>query len=349
MVVEGNEEFSISNVIEAGISEVEGREAEVVDKEVNPETIKVEGEAPTTPIEEQGKPRDERGRFKGKEEVLPETTPQEPVTPSPVAVEAPRKWRAEDREVFVRAPREVQEAIQRREQDFETFERITTSRMQRAENVARQFEEVVKPYGYLLNKYECSMLDAVDRLFHWQDRLESNPEATLHDMAASYGFEIQVIGRPQGQIESAEEEKLRYELETLKAQQETQLKELQANQYRTLVNAWKSEVDATGKPLRPYFDDFRPLIREEVATLEAQNPELPPEAILSEAYNTVVKRMEARGFIRREPDINAIQQKTQAARTAASSLKSEPSDSVTPKREAVSVKDAIAKAMAMHG
>ena len=216
---------SVRDIIDSSISEVES--SRVVDKEENTETLEVESAG-----------RDEKGRFIKKEsqevptqEVVPQ---QEPVT----KYEPPQKWRSEYRPVFSKLPPEGQEAILAREKDFETFERTLTSRMMRAENVAKQFEEVVKPYGYLLEKYECSVPGAVDKLFYWQERLETDPENTLHDMAASYGFEIEIKNRPQVQHFNAQEEKYKYELEKLKQERDTQLRELQSSQYKAAIQAW---------------------------------------------------------------------------------------------------------------
>lgn len=336
---EGSEDtLSISNAVEAAISEVDkSRESTPLDKEQNSETLEVEAKESSAQRQ-----RDEKGRFRVKQEEVLAPQEEDPLPP-------PQNWRKEHKELFSKGPRELQEAIHEREKELFEFTSRLQSRASKAEHVARTFEEIVKPYGYLLDKHGVDAPEAVSRLFHWQQRLESSPENTLHDIAASYGFQIQVTDRPQGNTQtSAEEERLRYELDQLRQEKETQLKELSVNQTRTLVQSWASERDGNGKLLRPYFEDFRPQIREAVSILESRFPDASPQEVLEAAYQDTIKKMEARGYIRKEQDLDAIRAKTLKAKTAASSLKTEPSDEITPKTTAMTVQDAIAKAMAMH-
>lgn len=344
MVTEETEEVNadtldIGNIVETSIAKIEST------------PLEVEAEKDNLEVEEQStsKVRDEKGRFSRQETETP-VTPEE-TTPEVPPIEPPQRWRPEDRALFSKAPREVQEAIQRREADFQEFERIAQSRSMKAENYAKQFEEVAKPYGYLLDKYQLSAPDAIDRLFHWNGKLESDPENTLHEIANSYGYQIQVTGKPQApQGTHPDVERLNYELQMLKQQREHELRELQTSQLRQSVESWAHETDAAGKPLRPYFEDFRPHIREAVAKLETEYPDADPSAILSAAYDDVVARMTQKGFIRNGPaqDFNAIQSKTEAARRAASSLKAEPTSEPVTKRQPSSIGDIVQFALNQH-
>lgn len=337
-------EPTLRDIIENSLDSSAPKEEGVIDEPKKEDTLDVEKE----PSQAQ-RARDERGRFKSKAESEPQVATPSEVNPQIQAVEAPQRWRPEHRAAYAAATPEVRAAIDAREKDFSEFERITTARLNRAENGMRAIEEVVKPHGYLLEKYQCSLPEAVDRLLWWNGRLEENPAQALAEMASTYGYQIQVVGTPEARRESPEVERLRYELELTKKEREAQAKAIEEEKTRSAITSWALAKDEKGTPLRPYFEDFKPHIRERVAELESAYPDASPEQILSKAYDDVVGMMKQRGFIRENtgPSIEEIQAKTARAK-AASSLKAEPTSQSESVRSPKSLRDAINYALDIH-
>lgn len=194
--------------------------------EPKPEQKELPGTAPDavkseTPVGD-GKPvRDEKGRFvaaepkpgepppvaeKPKEEVAPPTPPPAPPVPER-KFRAPASWKPGVREGWDKVAPEIQQEVIRREREIDQVLKENA----KARDGYQQFQEVVRPYEYLMRAEGVEPLQAVNNLFRTTAVLSTGTPQQKVQIAASiirnYGIDIAMLDQalagmagPNGQM-----------------------------------------------------------------------------------------------------------------------------------------------------
>lgn len=222
------------------------------------------------------------GRPKKSEQVTPAIDP----TPTP-SIEAPRSWRADERENFKQLPPALQETISRREIERE---RAFTQRMEetsRAQRRYAQLDEVLAPHEEKWGMAGVEPAQVIKQFLHWQNALDRDPATALSQLAQSYGLDVGSLGQQAPKIDP-EIQRLRQELEQVQGSM-SQREQYAQQQYQTQleqgIEAYATEKGADGRPARPYFEDVWADMTSIVKDLVRDQPHLTHRQVLDQAYD----------------------------------------------------------------
>lgn len=220
--------------------------------------------------------------------VQPTETPVETVKPS---IDAPNTWTAEAREHWAKLPPETQEYILRRESESH---KAITSQGDRLKSY-EPLEKVISQYRQDFERRGLDAARSVATLFEAQRMLDQNPMEGLASIAQSYGIDLRAILTGQQQAPAPEVGQLRQHISRLEQQLNDYQSQHQSAQQRAdaaVVQEFAKQTDASGKPLRPHFDE----VREDMAMLLQNGRAETLEAAYEKACKlneTVSKRIEA--------------------------------------------------------
>lgn len=237
------------------------------------------GDAPeSTPSEEAGPARDDRGRFAPKAEAAtaeqnevqqPEQAKVEPEEP---AIDAPASWAAEKRAAWSTLPPDVRKYIAERE--AEAHRQISTQ----GEEVSRYRElaETLKPYEQAFHLSGLNPAAAVRQLLETQALLQRDPVNGLRWIAQQYGVTPDQLNHvvPQ-QPQDPHVQALMNEVRELRQFTAAQ----QAQQQEALRASLDSEIQSFSKD-KPHFE----VVREQMGRLIGSGT----AATLTEAYDQAV-------------------------------------------------------------
>lgn len=311
--VEQEKPRSLREVAEASWNEIESAEVE-------PGT---EGQPPAGQTE---KPRDNLGRFVSKEpgEQQPSPAPETDKTappapqqqPAPVpgsSTEAPAHWAAEDRALFAKQPKEVQEFLLKRhtamEQDYQSKVQANATAVQFTQSVAPVFEHPTVQQA-LVDYQTGGRIHPVDAIKQWaafhvramspnvedkiglikdlMQRLKLDPAAVLgqgnqpvpglseEDMKdPAIRFFADHVGKTAQEVQA-----LRNQLQDMNRQQSEAASAESLRVINWGIDQFADEKDAQGNPAHPHFDTVLPQLIE----LFSANP----QRSLQEAYDAAV-------------------------------------------------------------
>lgn len=299
--------------------------------------------------------RDENGRFSKKEISGLET--DKPVEAPEEPIDAPYSWSAEEKERFQQLPRELKQYLSKREQERESF---ITRKSQESEQVKRRFEPVDRifnEYGEVFRKANVDPVQGIEQLIRAQQFLDTDPRAAIRLMAQSYGVDLNEIasevGQPIPPERSPQYHFLTQKLGTLEQQLSSIQQERVAQQQSQAVadvTAFENEKDKSGSLLRPYLNDVREVMFDELRLRRAKFPNESNREALQSAYDAAVWKTPA---IREKLQAKVIQERTEArrvqhAKVAGSSIKGAPSAGSMNHAFGGSVQDDIRAAMEMY-
>ena len=220
-----------------------------------------EPETVEAPIEE-GRSRDDSGRFAAKEapaevpEPLPDTLPAVAEVPEVPAKRAPSSWKKETQAEWDKLPGHVQDDVLRRESDFHKGIEGYKQSAQRAQ----AYDNAIAPYQQTLQNLGVSPEAAIGELFKADHLLRNSAPhekaAYFAQLARDYGVSLENIQNPP-QVDPAYQQVLN-ELNTLKRN------EFQREQQRTQAEtATLNSTIAKFSEGKEHFD----VVREDMAAL----------------------------------------------------------------------------------
>ena len=251
---------------------------------------------------------------------------------------APEFWDAEEKAAYAKAPPEVRAIILRKEEQLKGF----ATRIQQERDGYKSFAE---PYHAVTEEYKAHFIkrgESPDAAFRnaieWDKELADHPVRGAAKLLMHMGISPEQVHRylesgdldaapamQSGQIEDPRVSELQARLDAI---EQSKIADVQAQQ-KGLVTQFASEVGADGRPLRPHFMQFRPLIAEEARIIEQTLPHLSPQDVLKRAYDAAMGKVQ--GVVKPEADSLArataavkAQNSVMASRSGSSSGKSVP-------------------------
>ena len=167
------------------------------------EPVETNTPAPTEAAADDGRPRDERGRFapkstdEGVEAASPDapkaqTTEQSAEAPT---VKPPASWSKETHDYWHSLPPAIQNEVLKRERDYEKGLQAKAEKYKPYDEI----EQVIAPYRDRFRAANVSEAQAIQRLFAAQAMLDANPIHGLTEIARSYGIDLSQLLQPQGE------------------------------------------------------------------------------------------------------------------------------------------------------
>ena len=301
--------------------------------------------------------RDERGRFTSSSS-QPQVSDQAPQMEASEAVKPiapPYSWSADNKELFSKLPREMQEYLSKREQERESFVGRKAQEVSAVKERFAPVERIVTQYGDTFKKANIDPYQGLESLVLAQQYLDQDPVGALRLMAQSYGLDLSQLANGADNTQPAQQQAypqmhyLTNELENIRGKLAAIEQEKIAQHQRAAISeveSFANEMDSSGKLLRPFMGDVHEQMMDEVRLIRARNPEMPARQILQQAYETSCwKNPNVRGRLieqQRAPQVQA--QRVQQAKLAGSSVRGAPGASTLGSTNGNSVRDALLQA-----
>lgn len=301
--------------------------------------------------------RDERGRFqKQVSDQATQAKDSEALNEQPIA--PPYSWSAEHKEQFSQLPRHMQEYLTRREQERETFLGRKSQEVTAIKDRYAPVDRIIEQYGEMFKRANLDPMKGIENLVLAQQFLDQDPAGALRLMAQSYGLDLSQLAGGSEQTGSQPQafpqmHYLTSELDNIRGKLAALEQEKVAQQQRAAVGeveAFASEVDKGGRPLRPFLADVHEQMMEEIPLIRARTPELASRQILQQAYETACwKNPSVRSrLIEQQQQPQAQAARVQQARLAGSSVRGAPGASALSADNGNSVRSALMAAFDAH-
>lgn len=311
-------------------------EADPVKEEAAPE--------PVEPVQEEGRARDESGRFirsKGKDDpgvtVEPEKAPAptsipealpapQPETAARDVSKPPSSWKPAARAEWAKISPAIQVEIHRRETDFLTAQRELMPEAQ----FGNAMKEVIEPYRMLIEAEGGTPERAVASLLQTAAIFRVGTPQQKYDavmgIARQYGVNLNLPANPnvppQGEYRDSRVDQILQHLQTERTRQ-TQAEE---QQLEGIVTQWMN-ANENGQPKYPYLGDVINDMSVLIPQIRQANPLLTPAQTLEQAYERAIWA---------SPDIRPLLQKAQQE-AATAQHRAESQQKVAEARRAASV------------
>lgn len=353
------EESSIRDEIEAAWAAHEEGDTEAVEGKPTPELdspdtgseVK-EPEAKPTPTLETKEPVTPEKRGPGR----PKKVEAAPTTPTPAAepIEAPRSWKAPEREAFSSLPRHLQETISKREIERDTATNNRLMELSRAQKRYAEIDSVLAPHEEKWAKAGIQPGAVMRQFLAWQDYLDRDPQTAIKELAGSYGLNLAELAQKQPTVDP-EVARLRQELAQVQGtiqQQQTYEQQQYQTQLEQGIEAYATEIGTDGKPVRPYFQEIWSDMLPIVSHLVQAEPGLTHRQVLDQAYERAMwmnpqvreRLIEEKHKAAEAKRIAEMQNRTQKAKAAAVSVRGSPTSGATPSSAPASIRDSLESA-----
>jgi hypothetical protein len=300
--------------------------------------------------------RDERGRFaSSSQNQVSDQAPQVEASEAAKPIAPPYSWSADNKELFGKLPREMQEYLSKREQERESFVGRKAQEVSAVRERYAPVERIVTQYSDTFKRVNMDPYQGLESLVLAQQYLDQDPVGALRLMAQSYGLDLSQLANGAESTQPAQSQAypqmhyLTNELETIRGKLAAFENEKMAQQQRAAVSeveTFANEMDSGGKLIRPFMADVHDQMMDEIRLIRSRNPELPARQILQQAYETSCwKNPNVRGRLieqQRAPQVQA--QRVQQAKLAGSSVRGAPGASTLGSTNGNSVRDALLQA-----
>jgi hypothetical protein len=304
-------------------------------------------------IIEDGPSRDEVGRFAPKPEgEQPQAQPVQPIPDQTQGAQPPASWSKEDRAVFATLPPNVQELLARRERE------MTADYTRKTQEIAeiRRFSDDIRPVfeknQQLIAHAGAPPAQVMDQLLGMYGYSQRDPAGYLKWAAQSLGVDLSQLTAPTDEYVDPAFNELRNQITPLNQQiqsvtqyiqqQEAARQEQERQQTLSTIDTFAQEKDASGTPLRPYFEQVR------VAMGRLLQPDANGNAIASDLQDAYEKATWADPSIRAELQKPKLADQTvqNAKKVAAMNVRSSGGASV---ESAGSLRDTLREEFARRG
>ena len=299
-------------------------------------------------------PRDEKGKFKGREEGM---TPGPKSGPKQQGERAPASWRPETREHWAQLPEGVRAEVSRREAEVARTLQDTAEARKTAEAVMKTIE----PYQHFIKAENSNPLQAIDNLMATAARLRTGTAPELATLVAGMvsqfgvgrfgnGFVELLDQALAGQQPKADPQQLAFDqaLNQRLAPMQNMLQKFEQAQQQQQMQATQAAHSEVSDFLSKA--EFGEDVREDMADIienhqrRGQNISLPEAykkaCLMNDSVRSVIgQRIQAKGA-------QSTTQAAQRAKSAAVQVSGAPPMGA-PKTEATNVRNAIEAAIAM--
>lgn len=294
--------------------------------------------------------RDEKGRFKAKEEKEPEVTetpekaeqpeentaveetPAQEITdqgtatvaePAPQPLSPPERWSAEWKAKFTALPREAQQVLLDREGEYD---KGFTQKSQESADLRRKLEpldEVITPYRQAWAMQGMTEAQAIRQLLAYSDFANRDPVGFIRQIAQANRVDLATLVEQPSQVLPPEIAPLVTEIQSLKQQLQNQQQASQQQQQQAALAA----IEAFKKD-KPHFDECEADIEAEIPVIRRMKPYASHLEVLQEAYDRATwtnpavrqrlldsQRAEAEAKAK-EAEVKKAQEAAQAAKAA---------------------------------
>lgn len=300
--------------------------------------------------------RDERGRFaSSSQNQVSDQAPQVEASEAHKPIAPPYSWSADNKELFGKLPREMQEYLSKREQERESFVGRKAQEVSAVRERYAPVERIVTQYSDTFKRVNMDPYQGLESLVLAQQYLDQDPVGALRLMAQSYGLDLSQLANGAESTQPAQPQAypqmhyLTNELETIRGKLAAFENEKMAQQQRAAVSeveTFANEMDSGGKLIRPFMADVHDQMMDEIRLIRVRNPELTARQILQQAYETSCwKNPNVRTRLieqQRAPQVQA--QRVQQAKLAGSSVRGAPGASTLGSTNGNSVRDALLQA-----
>ena len=211
-------------------------------------------------------------------------------------IQAPAFWAAEDKAIFAKASREVQQTLARYEGQRNEWANRISGESERGKAIEKRASEIFEPRrAELLKNRIKDPFDAVEYLLGWNDVFEKDPMTGIAELMKKNGITpYDFLNDNGGQVaqngyyeDPRVEEALQEAREAKESFQEWQ--EQQANtSIMTQVEQFKNTVDPSTGQTRKYLAEmYAPQISEAVEAIQKMSPQMPLQEALAHAYGFV--------------------------------------------------------------
>lgn len=218
------------------------------------------------------------------------------------AIEPPVSWRKDAKALWDKMPRELQQEAKRAEEsargDYLQKTRELSERETQLNNTFGDLPDVIKPYLAAWSYEGKTPGQVVSNLLEMQKFAAREPENFLMWYADNYGVDLSRIANVQRAGQNPANMHVNRQLTALQNQvastqayikNQDSMRAAQENQ--ALVNevrAFRGEVDAGGKLLRPYLTDVQNEFRAYLPIALKENPQAAPKEIMQIAYERAI-------------------------------------------------------------
>lgn len=177
--------------------------------------------------------------------------------PVETAVEPPKHWSDSDKQLFTRAPKDLQQRWISREAEQQKgvdakFQEIAGYRREK-----EAFDEVFGPLNRDLELNGISRVDFTRRMLGIHNVLRDDPKQAFRWLAEQYGYDLSTLNEQEQSVnpQFAELMKKTQNLERQLSGFATQQQQADHQANLGKVESFANEKDEKGTPLRPYFDE----------------------------------------------------------------------------------------------
>ena len=232
----------------------------------------------------------ESGRFASREKPTDETAEveapaaeiaePEAEAPNSPAVEAPRAWSAEDRELWGKLPPEAQRTVAKYQSELHEIKSISGRLASEYKPIRETFGQHAEYLGHI-GMQPAQWLSNALQISRALDTGQA--PAVIKHLADQYGVDLGQLYDPLAPPPNQEVAELRREIAALRGQRQTEHESRAASDQAAQLGAFQSIVNEF-KSKHPDASEFEDDIAAEIQALRITEPDLDHAAVLAKAY-----------------------------------------------------------------
>lgn len=244
-------------------------------------------------------------------------------------VSVPQHWSAKNKNLFAKAPRELQSAIYEEMQKTYRWGSQVANEVRDVKAFKDEIDQVFAPFRSELRRAKINLPTAIKSMLEWQSDLnnEGTRKEALIDLISNLGLTPQDLVEEQQHFSTAYDPRFAEatrrieELERFIQDQQQGMVQDNNAQLQRLYEDFKSEVDESGRNKHPYVDKYESLIAAYIEQLNEREPHLAPRTKLEKAYRLAMNDIES-DFVKPRLSVQpkGSQEQTQRSKAAASSM-----------------------------
>ncbi len=303
-------------------------------------------EVPDSPEDKQAESSQGEQKSPKSPEGKNDPAPEVPQQAAP-AEDAPQFWKQEHKALWNKIPPEAHKIIK----EYEAGRNKLAAQLKQAVNEkigqwqSANFTESFPPERLnALKRENITPGQATESLWAWHDYLEESPIDAIRELMDRYEIDLDTLGNPHHQPAYQPQQSFTDpRVDELIANNERQQQEIQTAHIKRQLDVFGAELGQNNTPLRPYWNEVKPYIKQNLPLVYSENPDISDYDALHKAYEIAVyANPSTRAKLNNTAQPTKFDaEKTQRAKEAASSLSSSSSRTAEQPKKAKSVRDAI--------
>lgn len=278
------------------------------------------------------------------------------------SVEPPIYWSPDMKQVFPKLERPVQEYIAQRERELETKYRQEAGKAAQIDKYHRPFKEVIDSHADYLKSVGVDPAEYFSQLIQGDLYIRNNPREAMLKIARATNIDPSELGELEAEVSSPAYSTMISRLDRIEqmfskqaqAPIKSQADELEPYkvQIQKEIEGWAQEKDATGNPVRPFFNDLQQDIYSLIGFVSAKNPDATPLEIIDRAYKIalndrpeLVSMSKEREQLDRQRKITEAKEKALLAKKSAVSVSGAPNGRVVGRNAKLTLDQALDDAL----